>query len=179
MNQIDPVLRFWFKETPEAKRFARDPALDAAIRARFAILHAHLVATRAEAWRDTAKAMLAAVIVLDQFSRNMFRKDGRAFAQDALALELANEAITQGFDDDLTPVERHFLYMPFMHSERLEDVERSIALIAEVNAEAAEFGRRHRDVIARFGRYPGRNALLKRPSTPEEIAFLNEHPDGF
>jgi uncharacterized protein (DUF924 family) len=179
MNKVDPVLRFWFKETPEAKRFASDHALDTAIRARFGILHERLARTRAEGWRDDPRSILAAIIVLDQFSRNMFREDGRAFAQDALALELAKEAIEKGFDQQLSDTEKAFLYMPFEHSERLEDVERAVALLSPFGGETKEYALRHRNVIARFGRYPGRNKLLKRESTPEEVAFLEAHPAGF
>ena len=174
------VLGFWLGEVPADKRFAQDDAIDVKIEQRFGPLHAELSEGVPPAWRDTPRTMLAAIVVLDQFSRNMFRDDPRAYAQDEAALALAREALEQGFDEGMTGEEKMFLYMPFMHSEDLADVERSITLMHEAGlAEGEEFARRHAEVIARFGRYPARNEALGRATTAEEYAFLDEHPMGF
>ncbi|MEN7535958.1 DUF924 family protein [Aurantiacibacter flavus] len=174
------VLGFWFGEVPPDKRFAQDDAIDVKIAQRFGPLHAELTEGVPPAWRDDPRTMLAAIVVLDQFSRNMFRGDPRAYAQDEAALALAREALEKGFDKGMSGEEKQFLYMPFMHSERLADVERSITLMHAAGlAEGEEFARRHAEVIARFGRYPARNEALDRPTTAEEYAFLDQHPMGF
>jgi uncharacterized protein (DUF924 family) len=131
-------------------------------------------------WTATPHSLLAAVIVLDQFSRNLFRQDARAFAQDPAALALAEHAISREWDSGLAAREKQFLYMPLMHSEALADVERCIGLMHTAGHAAGEdFARRHATVIARFGRYPARNAALGRQSTPEEEEFLGATPHGF
>ncbi|RIV93451.1 DUF924 domain-containing protein [Aurantiacibacter xanthus] len=176
----DEVLGFWLGKVPADKRFAQDDAIDVTIAQRFGPLHTELAEGVPPAWRETAHTTLAAIVVLDQFSRNMFRDDPRAFAQDDAALALAREALVKGFDAGMTGEEKMFLYMPFMHSEQLADVERSITLMhAAELAEGEEFARRHAETIARFGRYPARNAALGRATTAEEYAFLAEHPMGF
>lgn len=177
----EDVLRFWFEETPAKKRFATDPELDAEIARRFGALHAELSQDVPAAWTQTAHGLLAAVIVLDQFSRNLFRTDGRAYAQDAAAKALTERALAAGFARTLTPTELNFLYLPLMHSEDLADVERAQALLeAQPGLEdAVAAGLRHLEVIRRFGRYPARNRALGRPSTPEEAAFLERRPHGF
>ena len=178
--EAERVLRFWFDEVPAELRFARDAGLDARIAREFGALHALLAQGVPPGWQDHPRRLLAAVIVLDQFSRNLYRDDGRAFAQDEAALALTRRALASGFDEDMTSVEQQFLYMPFMHSERLPEVERSIALMEQSgNADAAAFARRHAEAIARFGRYPARNEALGRASTAEEVAYLAEHPQGF
>ena len=174
------VLHFWLEEVPADKHFARDDALDATIAERFGALHAELAQGVPAHWTADPRSLLAAVIVLDQFSRNLFRDDGRAYAQDAAALALSCKALAAGDDAGMTALEKQFLYMPFMHSEQLADVERSIALMQSAGLdEAEEFARRHTAVIARFGRYPSRNAALGRTSTAEEEAFLADNPSGF
>ncbi len=176
----DDVLAFWFDELTPAQKFKRDDAVDADIRARFGALYAELAQSVPASWRDGPKTILAAIIVLDQFSRNLFRDDGRAYAQDAAALALTEAALANGWDADLSQDEKQFLYMPLMHAEVLADVERCAALMRTAGHEDGEdFARRHAAVIARFGRYPARNAALGRETTVEEAAYLNANPMGF
>ena len=180
MTTSSAVLNFWFNELAPGQLFMRDDAVDAQIAHQFAQLHAELAREVPPAWTATPHALLAAVIVLDQFSRNLFREDARAFAQDTTALGLAENAIAQGWDIDLSAPEKQFLYMPLMHSEVLANVERCIALMHTAgHADGEAFARRHASVIARFGRYPARNAALGRETTSEEAAFLNSNPHGF
>ena len=181
------VLEFWFGEAPGVARaewFRKDPAFDAEIRRRFGELHARAARRGMEAWRASPEPNLALVIVLDQFSRNLYRDDARAFAQDAYALECAVDAIGRKDDLGLLPVQRQFLYLPFEHSESLDDQEKGLELMRSLEAfEAtrgvAEWAARHRDIVARFGRFPHRNAALGRASTPEEIEFLKQPGSGF
>lgn len=184
MSEIDPrakqVLRFWFEELPPEKHWARDSEIDRAIRERFGALHAELSEGVPPAWRRNREARLAAVIVLDQFSRNLFRDDGRAYAQDKAALRLADMAIASGDLDRLPPERGAFLVMPLMHAESLTDVDRSIRLLERIGRfDNARFGRIHRVPIERFGRYPARNKALGRETTLAEAAFLEAHPAGF
>jgi uncharacterized protein (DUF924 family) len=182
-----PVLGFWFGEPRgkgRAEWFRKDPAFDGDIRARFGALHAAASRRELEAWRASPEPMLALVILLDQFSRNLYRGDARAFAQDAHALECAKEAVMRGDDLAMLPVERQFLYLPYEHSEDLADqeiaVERMRSLEAfEETRGLVDWARRHRDVIARFGRFPHRNAVLGRAPTPEEVEFLKQPGSGF
>jgi uncharacterized protein (DUF924 family) len=174
------VLAFWFGEITGPQRFARDDAVDAAIRERFGALHAKLAAEVPASWRVDPASTLAAVIVLDQFSRNLHRGSAKAFAQDPAALALARAAIARGDDAMLQPEERHFLYMPLMHSESLADQDDCVRLIEGLGmAEPLDFAKRHRDIIARFGRFPHRNAALGRETTPEEAEFLKEPGSSF
>ena len=189
MPTWEAVLDFWFgplavrgKARPEW--FRKDPAFDAEIARRFGDLHRAAARRELEAWRMSAQPMLALVVVLDQFSRNLYRGDARAFARDAHALECAREAIERG--DDLTrlPVERQFLYMPFEHSEDLDDQDRGVDLMASLEAfeetrGLTEWAEKHRAIVRRFGRFPHRNAALGRPSTPAEVEFLKEPGSSF
>ena len=169
----EAVLRFWLHEVPPEKRFARDGALDAECARRFKALRDELAATGAAGWWDDPRDALAAVIALDQFSRNIYRGSAEAFAADPIARSLADKAIRQGWDRDMTIPERQFLYMPFQHSEDAADQDRAVALFASTGDEqSSRFAELHRDAIRRFGRFPGRNAALGRPNTPEEKAFL-------
>jgi len=182
-----PVLRFWFGEPRGPSRpewFRKDAAFDDEIRARFGALHAAAAARELDAWRASPEPMLALVILLDQFSRNLYRGDARAFAQDAHGLECAQEAVARGDDLALLPVERQFLYLPYEHSENLVDQEIGVERMASLDAfeetrGVSEWAVRHRDVIRRFGRFPHRNAILGRDSTPEEIEFLKQPGSGF
>lgn len=170
---MDDVLRFWFEELAPKNWFRRDTIVDAAIKLRFGELYEQLKDTVPDDWLESAKGYLAAIIVLDQFPRNMFRDDARAFATDAAALALAKRAISQGFDKRLTPKERAFLYMPFQHTEDAQDQARSVGLFTALgNPFNLDFALRHQAVIDRFGRFPHRNQVLGRVSTPGEEAFL-------
>ena len=183
------ALDFWFgtgadrgKARPEWYR--KSEAFDAQIRRRFLALHASAALGELEAWRAKAPSMLALVVVLDQFSRNLYRDDPRAFAQDGHALACAREAIARADDAGLLPVERQFLYMPFEHSEDLADQDRAVELMTSLDTHAetrglVEWAERHRAVIRRFGRFPHRNAALGRATTPEEAAFLEEPGSRF
>lgn len=183
------VLDFWFgpldvRGRARAEWFRKDAAFDAQIRSRFGATLAAAAARELEAWRASAESMLALVVVLDQFSRNIHRGEARAFAQDDYARECAEEAIERGDDLGMLPVERQFLYLPFEHSERLHDQERALELFVTLEAfdetrGLLEWARRHHAIVARFGRFPHRNAILGRASTAAEVAFLAEPGSGF
>jgi uncharacterized protein (DUF924 family) len=166
------VLRFWREAGPD-KWFNKDEAFDREIERRF--LPTYLAAAEGRlAWEATPDEALALVIVLDQFGRNMFRDDARAYAADALAREVARRALARGFDDQVPAEERAFFYMPLMHSEDLADQERCVALCRALgDAETARYAEIHADIIRRFGRFPHRNKVLGRATTPEEQAFLD------
>ena len=178
--QATNVLHFWFDELTPQQHFAKDAALDDTIRTRFgATLEA---AARCElfAWRSTPEGRLAEILVLDQFSRNVYRDTPRAFAQDALALVLAQELVASVHDRSLPLAQRSFAYMPYMHSESALVHAQAIALFAQPGMEdSLRFALRHKDIIDRFGRYPHRNALLGRASSAKELAFLNEPGSSF
>lgn len=174
------VLAFWFDESSPAQWFARDDAFDAAIRARFAPLHACAVQGELWRWRADAAGRLAEIIVLDQFSRNLHRGSPAAFAHDAMALVLAQELVAQGLDMKLPVVRRAFAYLPWMHSESLAVQQESLRLyVALAQPGSLDFARQHEAIIRRFGRYPHRNAALGRESSAEEIAFLRQAGSSF
>jgi len=174
------VLSFWFEELEPRQWFEKDDALDRHIRDRFLVLYEQLAARGAGDWARTARGALAAVIVLDQFPRNMFRGDGRSFASDALALAVAEQAIGAGLDAAFDATRRKFLYMPFEHSEDAAMQARSVALFAALgDADSLDYALRHKKVIDRFGRFPHRNAPLGRRSTAEEAAFLEQPGSAF
>lgn len=173
-----PILHFWFTEMSPKQHFAKDAALDETIRTRFgATLEA---AARCElfAWRATPQGRLAEVVVLDQFSRNVYRDSPCAFAQDALAL--AQELVASGQDRSLPLAQRSFAYMPYMHSESALVHTQAVALFSQPGLEdSLRSALRHKAIIDRFGRYPHRNAVLGRSSTPQELAFLSEPGSSF
>lgn len=174
------ILKFWFEDTQHAQWWKKDADFDRLIIERFSDLHRR--ATRCELfdWRRDPRGRLAEIIVLDQFSRNMFRGQPESFAQDALALALAQEAVAAGADLALQAVERSFLYMPYMHSESLAIHAVAVELFRENGIEGnLDFELKHQAIIERFGRYPHRNAILGRVSTPEEIEFLKQPGSGF
>lgn len=174
------VLHFWFETLEPAQWFRKEAALDAAVRTRFGPLHEAAAAGELWAWRDTPRGRLAEILVLDQFSRNLHRDDPRAFAQDPMALVLAQEAVAQGLDRELPVVERSFLYMPYMHSESLKVHEEALLLFDQPGLEDnLRFEHLHRDILLRFGRYPHRNAILGRESSAEELAFLEQPGSSF
>lgn len=173
------VLQFWFEEIPTSKWWTKDPAFDTEIQERFGELHAQAARCECFDWRSSAEGRLAEVIVLDQFSRNMYRDQPAAFAQDPLALALAQEAVAQGHDQKLTATQRGFLYMPYMHSESLKIHDEAVRLFEGLNNNQLDFEHRHREIIVRFGRYPHRNTILGRVSTPEELEFLKQPGSSF
>jgi uncharacterized protein (DUF924 family) len=174
------VLAFWFEEVGEARWFAEDDAVDHACAARFGSMRDDVLASDALGWRSEPEHLLAAVILLDQFSRNIHRGSARAFETDALALSLAREGIERGWRHVLSPQAAQFLLLPLMHAEDRSTARESVARYEELGlAEPLDFARRHAEVIERFGRYPSRNAALGRESTSEELAFLEEEGMGW
>src|SRR6185312_2138878 len=174
------VLHFWFDETTPEQHFKNDAAFDAEIRARFGETHQAAAQGELAAWRDTPEGRLAEIIVLDQFSRNLFRDDARAFATDGMALVMAQEAIRAGADRAIPETRLAFLYMPFMHSESRAihtEAERLFRHPGLENNYAFEL--KHKAIIDRFGRYPHRNAVLGRLPTDEETAFLQQPDSSF
>lgn len=179
-NAWDECLRFWFEETSPKQRFAKDPEFDALIRERFGELHARAAAGDLADWRNAPEGRLAEIIILDQFSRNMYRGTPAAFAQDDMALTLAQEAVRVGADQALTPAQRVFLYMPYMHSESEATQEKSVQLYEALGIEDnLRFAKAHKEIIDRFGRYPHRNEILGRASRPDELAFLDMPGSAF
>lgn len=173
------VLNFWFSELEERDWWAKDTALDERIRVRFAGLHERLAGIETGDVRGP-EAILAAIIVLDQFSRNLFRGSARAYAADPVARRLAREAIAAGYDRDMPPAKRLFLYMPFEHSEDRADQHLSVELIAGIGRDDwSQYADAHKAIVDRFGRFPHRNAALGRVSTPEEIIAMQEPMGSF
>jgi uncharacterized protein (DUF924 family) len=166
------VLEFW-RAAGHDRWFRADPTFDQEVRERFASAHAAATAGALSEWEKSADGALALVIVLDQFSRNMFRGSARAYAADLQAREVARRAIARGFDRDVDRALRTFFYLPFMHSENLDDQEYALALYRSAgDAEGIEYAEMHHEVIRRFGRFPHRNEILGRVSSAEEIAYL-------
>ncbi|AHY06499.1 DUF924 domain-containing protein [Serratia plymuthica] len=174
------VIDFWFEEIDPVMWFKKDEDFDSRLQVRFGELWHAAAAGELAHWRETIEGRLAEVIVLDQFSRNLFRGTPRAFSSDCMALVLAQEAIRSGQCEQLSRVQRGFLYLPFMHSESAVIHQQALALYTELNnGDQLEFELRHKAIIDRFGRYPHRNAILGRISTPEEEAFLLLPGSGF
>lgn len=186
------ILDFWFgrlpSETGSGQRrqvwFTKEAAFDQEIRTRFEAVYAKAAAGNLDTWQETPAGCLALILLLDQFPRNLFRSDPRAFATDGKALALTQLAIARGFDQSLPPVQRWFLYLPLMHSEDLDHQQRSVELFATLQhdpdvATAYPYAIKHRDVIQRFGRFPHRNAVLGRANTPAETAFLQQPGSSF
>ena len=176
----ETVLSFWFEEIPPEAKFKRDAAFDAQLTARFGRTLEQAAAGELFAWRETARGRLAEIIVLDQFSRNIYRDTPRAFAQDAMALALAQEAVGAGALEVLDSDGRMFLLMPYMHSES-----RAIHALAaplfekHTSAGTYDYELRHKKIVDAFGRYPHRNAILGRASTTEELTFLTQPGSSF
>ncbi len=170
---VEEVLHFWFQELGPTLWFATDDEVDSKIRVRYQALHAGIVNSAVP--NDSGpRALLAAVIVLDQFSRNMFRGNSRAFAADSIARSLARRAIALGCDVAMSPEERYFVYLPFEHSEDREDQALSVRLIGQLgNEEWTRYALAHQTIINRFGRFPHRNIILGRTSRPDELPFVD------
>jgi uncharacterized protein (DUF924 family) len=175
------VVRFWFDQTRPRQWFAKDPGFDGLVRERFLGLTGRAIAGELGAWGEAPRSGLALVLLLDQFPRQIWRDTARAFAGDGRALALSRRAVTSGWvAAEPEPARRQFWLMPWMHSEELAVQEAALPLFARfTDARTADFARRHRDVIARFGRFPHRNAALGRASTPDELAFLKTPGAGF
>jgi uncharacterized protein (DUF924 family) len=177
---IAEVLRFWFGALTPKQWFAKDAALDEEIRNRFGRLYERVAHEPVGHWLDSPEGALAAVLVLDQFPRNIYRDDARAFASDAMALDIARRAITLGHDKRLDAKQRKFLYMPFMHAESAAAQTRALELFESLGeAESIAYAKLHKAIVDRFGRFPHRNAVLGRASTPAEEDFLRQPNSSF
>ena len=185
------VVHFWFGAPGSPERgkartawFRKDDAFDDEIRRRFGEAVEIALAGGLGEWCTNAEGSLARILLLDQFTRNIFRGSARAFAGDQRALATAEEAVARGFDRELTARERWFMYMPFEHAENVKAQHRSLQLFGALAQEMGDddplvWARKHAEVVFRFGRYPHRNAVLGRPSTPEEEQYLREPGAGF
>ena len=179
-TQTTDILHFWFEELTDKQHFAKDSALDATMRERFGTTLEAAARCELFAWRNSAEGRLAEILVLDQFSRNIFRGTPQSFAQDSLALVLAQELLAGGHDQRLAPRQRAFAYMPYLHSESLVIHSQAVQLFSQPGLESnLDFELRHQAIIERFGRYPHRNAILGRTSSPQELDFLNEPGSSF
>jgi uncharacterized protein (DUF924 family) len=188
MADANAILEFWFgHDEPvsadcQRRWFAVDASFDRLCLERFAGDHAAAAAGELDQWKREPRSSLALVILLDQFPRNMFRNSSRAFATDTAALDVARGAIAEGFDRQLPPLRRVFFYLPFEHSEQVTDQDESVRLCRDLARDHPEcdgfrrYAESHREVIRRFGRFPLRNGVLNRASTPDEIVYLREHP---
>ena len=185
------ILDFWFRPPsnpdygqPQKAWFIKSAAFDREIRDRFLSLHTQACDGQLDHWQNESMSCLALVIALDQFSRNLYRGTPQAFSADKKALAIANQAIAQGFDQLLLPVQRWFLYLPFEHSEDWTDQQRSLKLWAGLrthapSASAIQYAEKHAQVIQQFGRFPHRNTILNRSSTETELSFLKEPGSSF
>jgi len=179
MNYQD-ILDFWFSPETQPNWFAKNDQFDQSLKEKFGDILEQASKAELWSWRKNADGRLAEILVLDQFSRNIFRDTPRAFTQDSLALTLAQEAISQDLDKQLSPEQRSFLYMPFMHSESKLIHEFALKLFQRLgNPENLEYEIKHKIIIDRFGRYPHRNQILGRESTEEELSFLTQPDSSF
>jgi uncharacterized protein (DUF924 family) len=188
---IDGLLAFWFEgQNPQDKWFKASDAFDAKIRGQYGDSVEKARQGALDHWQQTPAGTVALLLLLDQFPRNLYRGSGQSFASDARALEVVIRAIAKGFDRKVPPLQQVFFYLPLEHDETLVSQVACVALTEILRGQADEafvplaelfyqFALRHRDTILQFGRFPGRNAALKRPSTPEEQAYLADHPMGF
>ena len=181
MTTQQDILDFWFKETPKEKWFVKDLEFDEVINCRFSEIYEMAASGELDEWLDTPEGCLALVIILDQFSRNKFRSGSKSYATDELALSISKTAIERNFDSQLTNDEhRAFLYMPFMHSEDLSEQEKGVELFNQFDDKnGADYAVAHKVIIEKFGRFPHRNEILGRASTPEEIEFLKQPGSSF
>jgi uncharacterized protein (DUF924 family) len=174
------IIEFWFNEIDSSKWFVKDTRFDEEIRSRFFDVHNQAINGELWTWRSSPLGSLAEIIILDQFSRNMYRDKAESFLYDPLALALSQSAISSGIDCHLNALQRGFLYMPFMHSESLKIHEEALSLFTKLGIKASlDFELKHKKIIERFGRYPHRNEIIGRHSTPEEQVFLLQPESGF
>lgn len=182
MREINQILEFWFAPANRPFWFKKEAAFDEEIRRRFEPVHEQAAAGKLARWQDSPEGALALLICLDQFPRNMYRGTARAFATDAKARAVADWAVDRGFDLHFkTDDERMFFYLPFEHSEDLDDQHRCVELVRTrcTDPEFLRYAVAHRDVIAEFGRFPHRNAILGRRNSPEEETYLSRPNAGF
>lgn len=178
-QKIQEILTFWFEEVTLKQKFAKDPGFDALVSEKFKDTYWNIVNGKTKEWRNTPEGRLAEIIVLDQFARNMFRDEAQCFSADTLALELAQDALSVGDDKKVSKEQRVFFYMPYMHSESKEVHTEALKIFTEHGNESnLKYEIIHKKIIDQFGRYPHRNELLGRKSTPEELEFLKEY-SGF
>ena len=174
------VIKFWFEEIEPSQWWVKDQAFDEQIAKRFSVIHKKAARCELFDWRKTAEGRLAEVIILDQFSRNMFRGQAESFEYDGLALMLAQEAISIGADKQLNAIQRSVLYLPFMHSESAHIHSVALSLYQENGIQSnLDFEIKHKNIIEEFGRYPHRNKILGRVSTEQELEFLTLPGSGF
>jgi len=174
VQSASAVIDFWFADDMRARWFNADEALDAQIRTRFESTWQAACAKQLDAWSETARGALALTIVLDQFPLNMYRGTARSFATEAEAIRISRDAVRRGLDRRMPGERQAFLYMPLMHSEELADQDECVRLFAAAGlSDNLRFARHHRELIRRFGRFPHRNAILGRVSTPEELEYLD------
>lgn len=181
MTAIDEVLGFWFAEGMSDRWFAKDPAFDEEVRTTLFSSFEQARDGALDDWLSSARGCLALCILLDQVPRNLYRDDPRAFATDAQARSVVRHAIGEGFQTELTQTEQVFLYLPLEHSENLEDQQDCVLLTESLDENPSwyDYAVMHRDIVARFGRFPHRNSALGRETTEEEAAFLTEPNSSF
>lgn len=191
MSQVNEILEFWFGNPESAdygkqrkQWFTKNPTFDNDVRSQFLNDYQQAAAGQLDNWKTSPQSCLALIILLDQFPRNMFRGQPQAFATDSKALETAEHAIDWGFDQELLPIQRWFIYLPFQHSENLKHQHQSVELFSTLKddpncAEGIDYANRHLRVIERFGRFPHRNSILGRQTTPEEAEFLKQPGSSF
>jgi len=182
-KDINSILEFWYEEATPKQKWSKDKAFDKLIKDKFLNTYQRVMKGETKSWRKIAEGRLAEIIILDQFSRNMFREDKQCFAGDELALKLAIEARKSGADKEIAIARRSFMYMPYMHSESKEVHKEALRIFEEHTANGGDEGglkyeKIHKNIIDRFGRYPHRNKALGRESTAEELEYLKEH-SGF
>ena len=174
MHSARDILEFWFSDKVRPLWFKSTPEFDQTLKDSFEVTWEHAKDGKLDNWRSSSEGALALVIILDQFPLNMFRASAKSFSTEALSREVARQAIEQGLSQSLSNPELAFLYMPFMHSEDIEDQDYAIELFEQAGlVENVKFARHHRDIVQRFGRFPHRNQYLERENTQEEQAYLN------
>ena len=191
MSQFEEILEFWFGNPsqpdygkPRKVWFVKKSAFDEEVRSRFLSTYQQAAAGELDTWQDSPRSCLALILLLDQLPRNLFRNQPQMLATDPKALSVAQHAVAQGFDQEFLPVQRWFIYLPFEHSENLQHQHRAVELFSTLeddleSGETIDYAYRHLRVIERFGRFPHRNAILGRESTPEEVAFLKQPGSAF
>lgn len=173
------VLQFWYDDISVANWFQKNDVFDLKMIEKFIVIHSQAVISELSVWRNDPLGRLAEIILIDQFSRNIYRGEAKAYAHDSLALALAQEAISKNIQSDFTPIQKQFLYLPFMHSESRIIHEVALSLFSETGLESSlKYELVHKEIIDKFGRYPERNKILGRQNSPEEEQYLNRNKNG-